>query len=317
MKNLLKILPLIPLCLACSNDIGEGPGGQKDKTIGFGAKMEQTRAVAGLSDIQANGFSVWGGFSANDHLFDGRKVTYTAPNWVCEGPAEVWTLNNLYSFLAIYPVQNADRVTASTTDSKVHHQFSYRVRSNAETDLLIATRQLTFAESWNGSVDLTFSHALSNINIKVQKNSANSEDNVVVQQISIKNINRSAVYNTESSQWENYQGVFDFAGSVNVALSVNGAGNPEMTEVISGLCFLPQVINANSVQLSITYSIEADGSIDFYTADAYIPETEWKKGMVYTYNLILGAKKNDILFGVPEVQDWNRSEEVGGSIMIQ
>ena len=309
MKNFLKILPLICLCLACSNDIGETPNGQK--TIGFGAKMENTRAVAGLPDVQANGFSVWGGYSANEHLFDGRKVTYTASNWVCEGPAEVWTLNNLYSFLAIYPVQNADRVTASTTDSKVHHQFSYRVRSNAETDLLIATRQLTFAESRNGSVDLTFSHALSNINIKVQKNNANSENNVVVQQISIKNINRSAVYNTESSQWENYQGVFDFAGSVNVALQ------SEMTEVISGLCFLPQVINANSVQLSITYSIEADGSIDFYTADAYIPETEWKKGMVYTYNLTLSAKKNDILFGVPEVQDWNRTEEVGGSIMIQ
>lgn len=315
MKNFLKILPLICLSMACSNDIGESPNGQK--TIGFGAKMENTRAVAGLPDVQANGFSVWGGYSANEHLFDGRKVTYTAPNWVCEGPAEVWTLNNLYSFLAIYPVQNADRVTASTTDSKVHHQFSYRVRSNAETDLLIATRQLTFAESRNGSVDLTFSHALSNINIKVQKHSANSEDNVVVQQISIKNINRSAVYNTEFSKWENYQGVFDFAGSVNVALSVDDLGNPEMTEVISGLCFLPQVINANSVQLSITYSIEADGSIDFYTADAYIPETEWKKGMVYTYNLTLGAKKNDILFGVPEVQDWNRTEQVGGSIMIQ
>lgn len=315
MKNLLKILPLICLSMACSNDIGESPNGQK--TIGFSAKMENTRAVAEKSDVEANGFSVWGGFSGNEYLFNGRKVTYTATNWVCEGPTEVWTLNNLYSFLAIYPVQNADRVTASTTDSKVHHQFSYRVRSNAETDLLIATRQLTFAESRNGSVDLTFSHALSNINIKVQKNSANSNDNVVVQQISIKNINRSAVYNTEFSKWENYQGVFDFAGSVNVALSVDDLGNPEMTEVISGLCFLPQVINANSVQLSITYSIEADGSIDFYTADAYIPETEWKKGMVYTYNLTLGAKKNDILFGVPEVQDWNRTEEVGGSIMIQ
>lgn len=315
MKNLLTILPLVALCCACSSDIIDAP----DKfTIGFSAKVKETRAIATEDDIKANGFSVWGGFAATPELFNGRKVTFSNSNWVCEGPNEVWTLNNQYSFLAIHPVQDASKVTAYISDEKVYHKFSYNVPTNAGTDLLIASKQLTFAESQNGSVPLQFGHALSNINVKVQKNTGNNGGNVVVQQVSIRNAKKSAVYNTETSAWEEFVDGFNYASAGNLNVTLPETTNSEpYAEVISGLCFVPQTINANSVQVSITYSIQEGSSVDFYTADAYIPESEWEKGKKYTYSLILGAKKNDILFGVPEVQDWNRTEEVGGSVMIQ
>lgn len=314
MKNLLTILPLVALCCACSSDIIDAP----DKfTIGFIAKVKATRADIG--DVQTNGFSVWGGYAGNETLFNGRKVTFSAPNWVCEGPSEVWTLNNTYNFLAIHPVQDASKVIASTTDSKVYHKFTYNVPANAGTDLLIASEQLTFAESQNGSVPLQFAHALSNINVKVQKNTGNNGDNVVVQQVSIRNAKKSAVYNTETSAWEEFVDGFNYtsAGNLNVTLPETTDAEP-YADIISGLCFIPQTINANSVQVSITYSIQEGSSVDFYTADAYIPESpKWEGGKKYTYSLILGPKKNDILFGVPEVQDWIRTDQVGGSIMIQ
>lgn len=322
MKNLLTILPLVALCCACSSDIIDAP----DKfTIGFSAKVKETRAVADINSLKTDGFSVWGGFAATPELFNGRKVTFSNSNWVCEGPNEVWTLNNQYSFLAIHPVQDASKVTAYISDEKVYHNFSYNVPTNAGTDLLLATKQLTYDKSEGGSVPLQFTHALSNINVKVQKNNANSEDEVVVRQVSIKNVKKSGtlsapgIYKTETLKWEECVDGFNFtsASNLNVTLPVNSAGRPQMETVISNLCFIPQEIVANSVQLSIVYSIKTDGSTDFYTADAYIPPTTWEFQKIYTYNVTLGAKKNDILFGVPEVQDWERTEQVGGSIMIQ
>lgn len=312
MKNLLTILPLVALCCACSSDIIDAP----DKfTIGFSAKVKETRAVADINSLKTDGFSVWGGFAATPELFNGRKVTFSNSNWVCEGPNEVWTLNNLYSFLAIHPVQDASKVTAYISDEKVYHKFSYNVPTNAGTDLLLATtKELTYNNSEGGSVPLQFTHALSNINVKVQKHNDNSDDEVVVRQVSIKNVKKSGIYKTETLKWEECVDGFNFtsASNLNVTLPVNSAET-----VISNLCFIPQEIVANSVQLSIVYSIKTDGSIDFYTADAYIPSTTWEFQKIYTYNVILGAKKNEILFGVPEVQDWERTEQVGGSIMIQ
>ena len=321
MKQLFRFLLLLPICAACNSglDMDEPPTGQNNGVIGFNAKMEKTRAVADINSVKSDGFSVWGGFVVTPNLFNGRTVTFSDPNWVCEGPSEVWTLNNQYSFFAVHPLQNANKVTAYTSDSKVHHKFSYTLPANAGTDLLIAVRRLTVAESDNGSVNFNFTHALSNINVKVQKNKANSEDEVVVRQVSIKNVKKSGIYKTETLKWEECVDGFNFtsASNLNVTLPVNSAGEPQMETIISDLCFIPQEIVKGSVQLSIVYSIKADGSTDFYTADAYIPGITWESQKVYTYNLTLGAQKNDILFGVPEVLDWERTDQVGGSVMIQ
>ena len=65
--------------------------------IGFSNNMKITRAEATLTEIQTNGFSVWGGYEGNT-VFDGRKVTYDNSNseWGYEN-TEYWTYN-IYDF---------------------------------------------------------------------------------------------------------------------------------------------------------------------------------------------------------------------------
>lgn len=320
MKNLLKILPLIPLCLACSNDIGEGPGGQKDKTIGFGAKMEQTRAVAGLSDIQANGFSVWGGFSANEHLFDGRKVTYAGGQWGYDDP-EVWTFNT-YNFHGIYPATDAGAyTTCATTNNNLRLEIK-GFDANSEIDLLHATEQ-DLDGSTAPFVNLSFKHTLTNVSVQLTKHAENATDDIKVKQVYLLGLSTQGDY-VWTKEGDNITATWNLTegqtptnmGQVFSESLETGTYKDFLTDML----LMPQPVHPENhpVVLLIVYDYAISGgeTIENNILYTLLPENPvWDVNTKITYKAIIHAQK-DIIFATPTVEEWG-SAQVGGTIIIK
>lgn len=322
MKNLLKILPLIPLCLACSNDIGEGPGGQKDKTIGFGAKMEQTRAVAGLSDIQANGFSVWGGFSANDHLFDGRKVTYAGGQWGYTNP-EVWTFNT-YNFHGIYPATDAGAYTTCATTNNNLQLDIIGFDANSEIDLLHATA-LDLDGSTAPFVNLTFKHTLASVSVELTKHADNATDDIKVKQVYLLGLYTQGDY-VWKKDGADITAAWNLTEGQTPVNKGNGFGTGESlvtgtySPFITDMLVMPQPIHPDThpVVLLIVYDYAISGgeTIENNILYTLLPENPvWDVNKKITYQAIIHAQK-DIIFATPTVEEWG-SAQVGGTIIIK
>ena len=89
-----------------------------------------------------------------------------------------------------------------------------------------------------------------------------------------------------------------------------------------GFLTIPQPIKANTVQIVISYNFydKSDTSTLAYSKEvkAFLPISvvnEWEIGKNYTYNLLLSAETNDIVFTTPTISDWGASSV--GSIIIQ
>lgn len=288
-----------------------------DNAIGFQTAVETTTR-ADQTDLERDGFSVWGGYvtsGAINNVFTGTTISYDAVNGWTYSPAKYWVPGKVYNFFGVYPRQNETTVVPFLDNGNLYYTLDFNIPANAATDLLVATPTSITAAKPYPTVNMEFNHALSKININVQKNGANDEDEVIVYSVSFNNIKRTGKFNSKTKQWgETTAGALTFS-NLNKTLS-----HTEHTKVVSDKLLMPQEIAANSIQLSIYYSIRTGSSIDFYTANADLPVstiTQWDKQTIYTYNVTLGAAKNDILFGVPEVQDWFDKLPIGGSIMIQ
>lgn len=329
MRYLKAVVASLVLCFTiqgCDKEIDESETPVDDNTIGFNAGVEKSRAVVGsISDVQDNGgFSVWGSYANSDgtlqKVFNGDNVYWSNNTWTYDA-TKYWNPGKTYNFFAVYPkAQN----TVSLSDDGESYKLTFQLPAKADVDLLAATSSITAEKDKEGNfsvVAFRFDHILSKININIQKNGANDKDKVIVRSVSVNNINKSGSYNSKVGTWNDFTiGSFSSSNNLNIELGVDDNGDCVSVPVISNLLLIPQKIEEESIQLSITYSIQDDKSIDLYTADAFIPNTnidEWEKQKAYTYNVILGEAKNNILFGVPEVQDWIREKQVGGSVMIQ
>ncbi|MBR4161281.1 MAG: fimbrillin family protein [Bacteroidaceae bacterium] len=312
MKNFLKILPLICLCLACSNDMGEGPDGQK--AIGFGAKIEKTRAVAGLPDVQANGFSVWGGYSANEHLFDGRKVTYSGGQWGYANP-EYWTLNT-YNFHAVYPATDAGAyVSASASNGNMQVDVT-GFDASSDVDLMHATA-LNMDGSVAPLVNLSFKHTQTNLSFELNKHVDNAADDIVVTQVYLQGIYARGDYSwrkegdnvTASWTIDNTQAPIEKGASFDdVSLDV-----ATYKTFLSDILVLPQPVHPEDhpVTLMVVYDYIVSGGpvIEDNVVYAKLPENPvWEPNKKITYRATINAKKDVPLMDlsvVVETTEWD------------
>jgi hypothetical protein len=317
MKNFLKILPLICLCLACSNDIGESPNGQK--TIGFGAKMENTRAVAELSDVEANGFSVWGGYSANEHLFDGRKVTYASGQWGYPNP-EVWTFNN-YNFHGVYPSMDAGVYTCTTTNNNLQLKIT-GFDTSSEVDLLHATA-LGLDGSTAPFVNLSFKHTLTNVSVQLTKHTDNTTDDIKVKQVYLLGLSTQGDYvwtkegDNITATWKLTEG----QTPTNIGQVFNESlETGTYKDFLTDMLLMPQPVHPENhpVVLLIVYDYAISGgeTIENNILYTMLPENPvWDVNKKITYQATIHAQK-DIIFATPIVEEWG-SAQVGGTIIIK
>lgn len=317
MKNLLKILPLILICVACGSDSEDDMQVNSSHTIGFDAEMATTRAIADADALEDKGFSVWGGF-AGQTVFDGRKVTFQNGAWGYENP-EVWTFNT-YNFHAIYPSYDTGEYTLSATNNFQQIDIN-NFDANKEIDLLHAS-----ATGIDGStvpvVNLLFKHTLSNISIKLNKHSDNADDNITVKQVYLLGLNTIGSYQwkkdgeTITSAW-----TVDYSQTpVNKGSAFNTELNTTYKDFLTDVLVIPQTVDPDNhpVVLIVVYdfTINSSETIKDNILYANLPASPaWEIGKKITYQATINAKK-DIVFKTPTVEDWG-TQQVGGTIIIK
>ncbi|MBR4845453.1 MAG: fimbrillin family protein [Bacteroidaceae bacterium] len=243
-----------------------------------------------------------------------------------------WVNDRTFHFFAVYPLLDNSKITPFVSEIVPSNPYTcYKINwdtpSEANDDLMTAsaTMKTTEGQTVYPAVNFQFEHALAKVNINVQKAGANTDNKVIVRSITISNIKKSGTYNSENKTWQISEGTGNAMNytrnnlKVELELEVDDLDNkvPIPTSVISGLLFIPQEITENSIQITVGYTFDGDT----YSAQAFIPTTtvrEWESAKEYTYNLVLGERKNNILFGIPTVSAWLGSERpVGGTIIIQ
>ena len=333
MKHLLKILFLVPLCVACSSDdIGEEDvrPEQSPYTIGFNAEVERTRAMATSTDLEDNGFSVWGGYkgaTASGIVFDGRKVTYQDSYWTYDN-LEYWTYNT-YHFHGIYP----SPVTGSYTVEWNNENSQLEVKgfdSTSEKDLLHAKARGIDGAMPPSTVNLSFEHTLSNVNVQLKKHIKNQNDVVTVTGVYLLGMctkgdytwkeDNSTTPSTITANWTVDNQSASYTGQTFTKdLTVN------YEDFLTNQLLIPQHIDPEThpVALLVTYDFKLTGDGSTLIKDNQLvvplptptPETVWGINKKITYQAIIHAN-TDITFATPIVEDWGE-EQAGGTIIIK
>ena len=306
MKFLPTILLLLPLLTACNSelDFGSDTPGTKNAAIGFSNNMKITRAEATLTNIQDNGFSVWGGYEGNT-VFNGREVTYNESKWGYEN-TEYWTYNT-YNFYAVYPKKteaNYANGTFTISDYKVN---------NTE-DLLCASATHTYPN--NGTtVTFGFKHLLAKVSIELKKDIENNSDKIVVTSVSLNGMYMQGNYvsSQETETWADLENSSSLRKDINKELSTN-------YEVVLDECMMiPQVFSdEHQVYLVVNYTFDQDGDNDNLSTKSLITplpiEYRWDINTHIVYKATITVDHN-IEFATPVVEEWG-TEQAGGTIII-
>lgn len=261
--------------------------------------------------------------------FEKRTATFAV-----KGETKYWA-DATYNFFSVYSETLADAapsfVPIFNTETK-KFTFTYDVIADQQNELWAA---LLLDEpthiATNEKVDLEFNHILSKINFNVKKSTANDSNTIKVDTISLTGFYGRGKFEldvaSKAMNWipegENEKFSYSYiptGGGIDITT--------DGTKVLAtarnnkgGLLAIPQAVSARTVKVTIKYDFYNKNNVDFgpRTAEAYLPintVNRWEIGKNYTYNLILKAESNDILFSTPTIEDWDRAQ-VGGTIIIQ
>lgn len=263
-------------------------------------------AYAQLSDFN---------FATDDH-----RATFKV-----KGDTKYWTTGT-YNFFSAYSTRFNDELT---TDNEPKYDaanskftFPYDI-TNQNEELWVA--YLLNEESHistNATVDLEFNPALAKINFVIKKHSANVNDEIVVNSLSVSNVYTSGQYNLNvvdtTTTWtpDTTTHTFIYGDDENETIgTIAQDGTRVVNNEKDGWLVIPQTLTAD-IELTINYIFKDE--TEPRTISAKLPTTipAWQPGQRYVYNLILAPISNNILFTTPDVDNW-RKAQTGGSIIIQ
>lgn len=299
MKNLLKILPLIPLCLACGSDSEDGMTASTGNAIVFDARIDNTRAVADITDIQTDGFKVWGGYGTTT-VFNGENIVLGSDN--THTTDKKWTFNT-YNFYAVYPTT----VNAAYTPLTTFTINNYNVKDNKGTDLMIATATSHVYPDNGEAVGLYFRHALAQLEFVGSSTDANSMALLWSIKLYGAGIPATATYN--NGAWTLGAGTTN--SSTFITSNNNGSGwrlSKSGNTVLNELYVFPNT-SGKTVTVELT---SYNGQTTTQTVD--LPQTTWEAGKIYRYTFSIDPNLY-IVFSEPEVTEWHSAS--AGNIVVE
>ena len=167
-------------------------------SIGFNLSEIKGRTVVNtLNDIIKDGeaFKVWAWrTSPNDmqsEVFRGEKVYYKNYSWTYDD-VKFWINNNSYNFYALYP----DTITHASynengklTIPRLDIRQSDEYNNAKVVDLMKATQYVDVGMNPPETVNLTFTHILTNVNIDLKMHAMNEGDRMEVTYILLNGMN--------------------------------------------------------------------------------------------------------------------------------
>lgn len=288
--------------------------------IRFGAVMVDSRSIVERPE-DMNAFRVWAwrmhtNSSNNSQVFDGDVITYNegANVWNYENP-RVWHLNNTYNFYALYPdtITHASynengKLTIPRLDIRQTDEYNH----TKVVDLMKATQYVEVGMNPPETVNLTFVHMLTNVNIDLKMHQANGNAGDVMEVTYVLLNGMNNVGSMQNDVWNLSEPSY-FWDRLNTPKRLSDVAQPCFSNVL----MIPQTIAESQVTLYVVYSYQQYGSTTAMTKmlETYLPAGEWKAGekIIYTGTIQVD---NSIVFDTPQVESWG-TEQVGGTIIIQ
>ena len=291
MKKILILAATVAMCAACSHTYEINPVSKDGGKIGFGSYTETlTRAEARVQGtntfLEGDTFAVYGSkkkAATVSEVFNNVVVTRGASAWDYENHRFWDTGVDSYTFYAVSPSKvgatPTETAALNTTTGLVAASTSITFAGN-NSDILVAD-SLTIAKGDNNfnnyhTVDLSFNHIASLVDIKVRKSANVGAAKVTITDVKLINIDATgtfAVNNYSTSnhpavvwtadglaakaEYSNASGVYGQPASLPDSIPATVAG----ASVIDSLIVMPQTFaNGTDVQkLQISYTITPVG----------------------------------------------------------
>ena len=162
------------------------------EAIGFGTV--DTRAVADLSTLKADGFGVWAYINnstvQNHLLMENQLVEYdeSEDKWFYS-PVKYWLDDTKFSFIGVYP-----RAKFST-DTENHGVTLTVSETPSADDYLIATSETDTSESYDSTVSLQFQHMLTSVGLNIWRDGGKHQnDQMRIKKVTLSNIRKDGSY---------------------------------------------------------------------------------------------------------------------------
>lgn len=271
MKKIILIAAVAIAAAACSKTYTVGSDSQK--SIGFTSWNDQMTKAGKSTFETGDKFEVFGykhnGATDANTVFNAVEVEKTATAWTYS-PIRFWDNNfSDYTFFAIYP----EDILASGGDYAQSGLFTTNDLEYTGTDEVVLVAKKNHVAKGTGypaSVNMTFVHAASKIDIKVKKHDEILDTKLTVNSIAMSNIQEkgklvvanyddanegkpSMTWTPASTPVVNAAADAAYKNTTGAVLAA-GTGNTTATaaDLISGLIAMPQSLTSGSGAQSIT-----------------------------------------------------------------
>jgi hypothetical protein len=290
----------------------------KDRSIAFApVASKATKAIIeGANYPTTESFNVSAYVDGTDAYFQNQTATYSSSLQLWETQeSQYWPLNGSLTFYAYSPASASDVSISADGFSAT----DYTIQTNAQmtSDLCYASATVADCSNHPESVQLTFSHALSQVVFRVKAAAYYTTAQRTVS-LAMTSLSLSGIYSVgdfAEGAWENQNTEHTYALSSSTTNLTYDQSNAPVTTVVCSYLFLPQEFGSNAA-LNVGYSIVQTVSGNDYTlenAPVSIPLggsiSQWEPGKKYIYTLNIGMN-NVITFTASSVRWEDENEEI-------
>jgi len=345
MKKIILIAAVAIAAAACSKTFDTNLA--TEKAVGFSSwndvmtKADKT-AFAANDEIEVYGYKHNDG-ADKATVFNNVDVKYDGSAWTYS-PIRFWDKNfSHYTFFGVYPKDKLTSGDYAQNGLFATGDFTY---DGVSEQLLIAKKTTVVNANFGQTVNLTFKHLASKVDIKVKKHTEIQDVKLTVNSISVNNIETKGSFTVSSydgsnnpvGSWtvatspvknDNTVTPYKNATAVEIAAGVNTSAN-----LIIGLIAMPQTMatGTGAQTITIDYTLTTGTAPDLdsvnYTKtfeigafDKTDPDptdkdntapfiSSWEPGVHYTYYITINAN-NKITF-TADIEDWASATTIEG-----
>lgn len=332
MKKILFAAVAALAIVGCTqNEEFDNMGSKAEIKVGTVVKATTKAGITDGDSLKKTGFTVYAyntGENTIDKVtaagdlgtpfMDGVSATYDKTNgvWTLAGGPHYWPLNSNVQFFAY---ATDDFVTDyKITDAAIFPSLTYTINADAAKQKDFVVAKLTNQTKTDATVELTFTHALTQVNFSAKGKNANLRYKIT--SIGIQGVANTGTYSfAGDGTWAVTGTAGTYTYPTETDAVVQGANYIELDQKNGALMLMPQAMTADSkIKLSYTvYTVATDGEGN--ETETLIDEIKdtlielngtaaWEAGKKVRYNLILSSEGATVGF-TTEVGPWSATDD--------
>lgn len=319
--SLILMLAVTIFMVACAenDEIRDVPPQINFKTVSLNGTKANVFGVIGAAYADSEHFGVYAfhkmksGWDAEPYM-DCVEISKVGTDWKSADTTYVWPLWGDLTFACYSPYEFGEGSVMADKDKGIKFVgFEAPTDNHHQIDLMVADMIRGARYNENPVVGVVFKHLLSQIRFTVstKENYAGTNiDSIIINSIEIKELKTKADFNvTGSAEWEwsnhsdaSVYSVLDKDSVVNLDKTVKTIASP--------LLVIPQNASNNKWDtdkdiVEIRYTTVFTNGIKETQTKYQSTKTEWKKGYIYTYNIVLGQREINF---TPNIQPWENGD---------